>query len=70
MLVKLVSGSDPADFQLIDDVAAVKLDRNQAPPVLHVERRDHSFEHYVVTGSVYMMNDAGKTVDQFTVPRG
>lgn len=70
MLVKLQWGTDPADFQIVDDVEDVRVNPQVSPPTIAMKRRGHDgWQTLVIREAVYVMNDRGATIDKFVVPR-
>lgn len=73
MIVKIMSGEDLPDhdnrkrFSLIADVAEIAFHREGGFPVVEIYRigNGRDSERYTPNGNVYVMTDAGKTIDSF-----
>ncbi len=72
MFVKIMSDENCPDFdtrksfKLLSEVESISFDRRgDDEVVLHVHFKKGEDESFLLVGNVYVMNDAGKTIEKF-----
>lgn len=63
MFVKLMHGD--GSFELIDDVKSCRFGRDDEGPCARIVHRDGTNETRPVSGPVFLLSDAGQTVERF-----